>query len=145
MISRPGLIRLREPSLFLVVGTASALVDGGLFLLLVHLGTSPAPASAMGFSAAFVVNYLGNRDLVFRRASHGSLRRYFILVGVNLALSTAGVAVLVYVGLTPLASKLTTMVVVAAVNFVVLRSWVFPRRREPSPTPLQPHAHRVRD
>jgi putative flippase GtrA len=121
-----GRERVRQPLAFVAVGLASALVDGGTFLLLVHLGVAPGVASVLGFSAAFVVNYRGNRDLVFRaERTRSGLVRYVALVLANLAVSGLGVWALVSTGLVPWAAKLTTMVVVATVNFLVLRRWVF--------------------
>lgn len=121
-----GRERVRQPLAFVAVGLASALVDGGTFLLLVHLGVAPGVASVLGFCAAFVVNYRGNRDLVFRaERTRSGLVRYVVLVLANLTVSGLGVWALVSTGLVPWAAKLTTMVVVATVNFLVLRRWVF--------------------
>lgn len=121
--------RLHQPLAFLAIGLASAAIDGGVFLALHSIGIPPAAASAAGFLSAFVVNYRGNRDLVFVSGrAPGALYRYAVLVVVNLALSSAGVWVQVSAGLAPWVAKLTTMVMVAAINFVVMRLWVFPAR-----------------
>jgi len=121
--------RLHQPLAFLAIGLASAAIDGGVFLVLLRTGLDPALASAAGFSSAFVVNYRGNRDLVFDAGRvPGALSRYAILVVVNLGLSSAGVWLLVNGGLVPWAAKLTTMTVIAAINFVAMRQWVFPAR-----------------
>jgi len=118
--------RLHQPLAFLAIGLTSAAIDGGVFLILNSLGIPPAPASAVSFVSAFAVNYRGNRDLVFDAGRvPGALPRYAVLVVVNLGLSSAGVWLLVGGGLAPWASKLTTMVMVAAINFVALRRWVF--------------------
>jgi putative flippase GtrA len=124
-----GRHQLRQPLAFLAIGLTSAAIDGGVFLILHGLGVPPAAASAAGFLSAFGVNYRGNRDLVFAggRAT-GALPRYVVLVMVNLALSTGGVWALVGGGLVPWAAKLTTMVVIAVMNFIVMRRWVFPAR-----------------
>lgn len=123
----PG--RLHQPLAFLAIGLTSAAIDGGVFLALHSMGIPPAAASAAGFISAFAVNYRGNRDLVFVAGrTHGALPRYGLLVAVNLGLSTAGVWILVSAGLVPWAAKLTTMVTIAAMNFVVMRRWVFPAR-----------------
>jgi putative flippase GtrA len=118
---------VRQGLVFLAVGGASALIDAGLFWLLVTLGMWPVLASVISFLSAFVVNYRGNRDLVFRaRASKGAIIRYSILVAVNLGMSAAGVAIGTGpLGLAPIVAKLATMVVVALVNFFVMRFWVF--------------------
>lgn len=122
--------RLHQPIAFLVIGLISSAIDAGVFLALQSTGMPPAAASAAGFVSAFAVNYRGNRDLVFD-AVHvpGTLSRYVALVVVNLGLSSAGVWLLVGAGLMPWAAKLTTMVTIAAINFVAMRLWVFPARR----------------
>lgn len=121
--------RLHQPLAFLAVGLISAAIDGGVFLALHSAGVPPAAASGAGFISAFAVNYRGNRDLVFNAGQvPGALSRYAVLVVVNLGLSTAGVWLLVGGGLLPWAAKLTTMVTVAAINFVAMRHWVFPTR-----------------
>ena len=121
--------RLHQPLAFLAIGLMSATIDGGVFLALHRAGVPPAIASAVGFVSAFVVNYRGNRDLVFNAGrAPGALPRYGVLVVVNLGLSSGGVWLLVGTGLAPWAAKLSTMVVIAAINFVSMRWWVFPAR-----------------
>lgn len=129
--------RIREIMTFLVVGGLSAAVDGGLFLVLSWLGVFPVLASAISFMSAFAVNYGGNRRLVFRAAGGGSLWRYITLVVVNLGLSAGLVALGILVGLSPVAAKVVSIVVIAAVNYVVMRAWVF-RDRSPRPTDSGP-------
>ncbi len=118
---------VRQGIVFVAVGGASALIDAGVFWFLVTVGMWPVLASVISFLSAFVVNYRGNRDLVFRaRASRGALIRYSILVGVNLGMSAGGVALGTEVlGLAPIVAKLATMVLVALINFFVMRFWVF--------------------
>ncbi|MDR1798620.1 MAG: GtrA family protein, partial [Bifidobacteriaceae bacterium] len=117
---------LRKLIVFGAVGAASAVVDLGVFLLLCRAGLVPWAASALSFLAAFVVNYRGNRDLVFRAGKvPGALRRYVVLVGFNWVMSTALVAALTWARLPGWGAKLISMVLVAAINFVALRAWVF--------------------
>lgn len=129
-MSRLGVVRAHRQLLaFLIVGLASAAIDAGVFLLLNRLGVPPAPASAASFCAAFAVNYRGNRDLVFSAGRiPGALRRYVMLVIGNLGVSAGGVAGLVVIGAPPVVAKLSTMVLVAAINFLLLRRWVFATR-----------------
>ena len=127
--------RLHQPVTFLAVGLTSAAIDGGVFLILQRMGLPPAPASAASFLSAFAVNYRGNRDLVFDFGpAPGALRRYAVLVAVNLGLSSGGVWLLVGAGLAPWAAKVTTIAAIAAINFVAMRLWVFPARAtDPDP------------
>lgn len=122
--------RVREILTFLIVGGLSAAVDGGVFVLLSWLGVPPVLASAISFMSAFVVNYGGNRRLVFRAVGRGSLWRYITLVIVNLGLSAGIVALGIFAGLSPIAAKVVSIVIIAAVNYVVMRAWVF-RDRSP--------------
>lgn len=132
---------LHQPLAFLGVGLTSAAIDGGVFLALHSMGVTPAVASAVGFLSAFAVNYRGNRNLVFDSGrSPGALSRYAVLVAVNLGLSSAGVWLLVGGGLVPVAAKLTTMVTIAAINFVAMRLWVFPAQADVPPLVTDPGA-----
>jgi putative flippase GtrA len=119
--------RMHQPLAFLVIGLTSAAIDYGVFLALHGMGMPPPAASAASFLSAFAVNYLGNRDFVFKASrAPGALSRYVVLVLLNLGLSSGGVWLLVLGGLAAWAAKLTTMVTIAAINFVAMRLWVFP-------------------
>ncbi|MDR2372495.1 MAG: GtrA family protein [Bifidobacteriaceae bacterium] len=119
---------LRRLALFGLVGAASAAVDFGVFMALTWVGLVEWAATAISFLTAFAVNYRGNRDLVFRAgAVPGAIGRYVVLVACNWVGSTALVAALAWSGLPGWAAKLISMALVAAVNFVALRNWVFKR------------------
>jgi putative flippase GtrA len=112
--------------LFALVGGASALVEFGVFVALDALGMVAWAASAISFVSSFFVNYRGNRDLTFRAgAVPGAIRRYMVLVAVNLVASTALVAALTWFDVRGWIAKLIAMALVGLVNFVVLRVWVF--------------------
>lgn len=131
--------RLREVAAFLVVGGLSAAIDAGVFLLLTALGVHPVLASALGFMSAFIVNYGGNRRLVFRARSHpGQLWRYVALVVLNLGLSSGIVAVGIAAGLHPVVAKGISLVLIAIFNFVAMRQWVFRDRSERQAGPHEP-------
>ena len=126
--------RTREIFAFLVVGGLSAAVDAGVFLVLHALGMHPVAASAVSFLSAFVVNYSGNRRVVFRATQQkGTLWRYIVLVVVNLGLSAGLVAAGIAVSLDPVVAKALSIIVIAAFNYVAMRQWVF-RHRSPNPT-----------
>ena len=132
--------RVREVAAFLIVGGLSAAIDAGVFLLLSALGVYPVLASAISFVSAFAINYNGNRRVVFRARSHpGQLWRYAALVFFNLGLSAGIVALGIAVGLSPIAAKVVSLVIIAIFNFVAMRQWVFrvrsgsPDRDEPTP------------
>ena len=119
---------LRQFGAFLAVGFASAAIDGGTFLLLHHLGLVDWAANATGYALSVAVNFQGNRRLVFKaRGLRGALPRYCVLLLFNLAVSTALVRLGLVAGLPPWLAKGGSMGVVALVNFVVMRVWVFRR------------------
>lgn len=126
--------RVREIVAFLIVGGLSAGIDALVFVLLHELlGIPPVIASAISFMSAFVVNYGGNRRVVFRaQAQKGTLWRYIALVLFNLGLSAGLVAAGVAVGLDPVVAKVISIVVIAVFNYAAMRLWVF-RRRSPIP------------
>jgi len=126
----PPKASLRQFAIFVGVGVASAAIDGGAFLALHHLGMAAWAANMIGFGLAFLANYHGNRILVFRAGQvRGALLRYVALVALNLATSTLLVQLGLLVGLTPWLAKGISMAIVALVNFVLLRLWVFAPRR----------------
>ena len=116
---------------FLLVGVASLVVDFSVYVA-AHavLGFPVWLAAATGFCAAFVVNFGLNRSWVFAAAHggrSGQLGRYVVLVLVNLGITTAAVAWLVHVGMEYRLAKLVVAAVVAVINFVAQRRWVFRR------------------
>jgi putative flippase GtrA len=119
--------RHHAPIAFLIVGGLSAAIDAGVFVLLTWLNVPPVLASSISFLSAFVVNFKGNQQMVFRvRANRWQLFRYIALVLVNLGLSAGLVALGVAVGLNPIVAKAISMVLIAAFNYVAMRWWVFP-------------------
>lgn len=128
-----GSRRHNAPLAFLIVGGLSAAIDAGVFVVLTWLGVPPVLASSISFLSAFVVNFKGNQQLVFRvKSNRWQLVRYIALVLVNLGLSAGLVALGVVVGLDPLLAKAISMVLIAVFNFVAMRFWVFP------PAPVSP-------
>ena len=114
---------------FLVVGLASLAVDFSVYVAAhAWLGLPVWLAAAVGFAAAFVVNFGLNRRWVFAAAHagrSGQLARYLVLVVVNLAITTGGVSLLVAEGVEYRLAKLLVAAAVAVLNFVAQRAWVF--------------------
>jgi len=123
----------RQFGAFLAVGLASAAVDAGTFLTLHHFGLAAWLANTIGYTLAFVVNYQGNRVIVFKAGSvPGALVRYCVLVVFNWLVSTGLVQLGLMAGLVPWLAKGVSMAVVALVNFGAMRWWVFkPRPSHP--------------
>jgi putative flippase GtrA len=131
-VDRPGrsVLRLFRGSgfRFLIVGGASVVVDAGLLYVL-HglLGLRLEPATALAFLAGFVVNFALNRQWAF--ASTGRLRRqlaaHVVLVAGNLLVTVLLVRALTLLGVMYLVAKVLITAVLATVNYVVSRRWIF--------------------
>lgn len=79
---------------FCTVGVINTLLTLAAFVVLTHLGTPAAPASALAFALGAVNGYLLNRRWTFRTATGGALTivRYIAVQAVGAGLSAAGVA-----------------------------------------------------
>jgi len=113
---------------YVVVGAASVAVDAGtLYLLHGRAGLWLPVATALAFVAAFGVNFGLNRAWSFDgvRPLGRQLSRYFALVALNLPATVLAVQALTWLGLPYLVAKLVTAAVLAVVNYLVSRRWVF--------------------
>jgi putative flippase GtrA len=113
---------------FLVVGGLSLVVDAGS-LIVFHgwLGIWLPLATTMAFGVAFVVNFGLNRLWAF--GSDGAvgrqLTRYIYLVLANLGLTVVLVQALTWAGMVYVVAKLVTAVILAILNYLVSRRWIF--------------------
>jgi putative flippase GtrA len=122
-MARHNLIR------FGLMGGLTFGVDIGLLWLLhgvVHLWLWLA--TTLAYAVAFVIGFVLSREWVFPEAgrSRAQVYRYCVLVVGVLLLTVFGVQALAWLGVPYLAAKLVTSGVVAIVNYVVSRWWVFP-------------------
>jgi putative flippase GtrA len=113
---------------FLVTGGLSYLVDVATFSLAHYgVGLSVPVATTVAYLVTFVVNFRLNQRWVFRSA--GSTRkhvaRYLVLVGVNYLLTLALMVLLVDAGVEAVLAKTLTTAIIAVLNFVTYRVWVF--------------------
>ncbi|MHC8503383.1 GtrA family protein [Pseudonocardia bannensis] len=104
-----------------------AIDAGSLFVLHGVLGLWLPLATAMAFLIAFGVNFGLNRIWTFQAtgAAGMHLLRYVSLVAANLGMTVVLVQGLTWLGLPYLISKLCTTAVLAVVNYVVSKKWVF--------------------
>jgi len=127
-VARQG--RLRQFTLFVVVGGVSALIDLGLFELIHWLGVFPAIASGCSFLASTLINYWANRQFVFNNVfTWGNFVRYFTLVAANLVVSMLLVFAGTQLGIDATLAKLASMCVIVVVNYFLSRRWVFQNPR----------------
>ena len=120
-------------SRFVAVGTLSALVDLGVYLGLLTLGTWVHGAKAISFILGTTTAYLLNRRYTFS-ASHGGTARFagfMLLYGTTFTINISMNALMLGV-LPQLPFRVTIAWVIAqgtatAINFVLLRTVVFRR------------------
>ncbi len=113
---------------FVAVGLLSLAVDFGVYVVLYRLTpVGVSVAAALGYTAAFVVNFGLNRSWVFgsMAAVRAQVPRYLLLVLLNLAATVVAVTWLVRHGAEYRLAKLGVAAVLAAVNFQAMRHWVF--------------------
>ena len=147
-VVRRSIARLPQRSVrFAVVGSSSFVLDIGL-LYLIHgvIGFTLAPATTLAFFGTLTFNFVGQGRWVFGTFDrpHVRLLRYLVMVAVNAGVTLAIVVGLTSAGLFYLVSKVVAAAVVAGMNYVAYRFWVFgatpratssPAERDSSPEP----------
>jgi putative flippase GtrA len=113
---------------FLIVGVLSIATDATALFVLHGVFRIWLPAATAGaYGVAFVVNFGLNRIWVFR--ANGSVGRqlgwYIALVAFNLVFTVILVPTLTWLGLQYLVSKLLVAAVLAVLNYVTSRRWIF--------------------
>ena len=116
---------------FVAVGAVSALVDFGVYQLLLHLGVWVHLAKAASFILGTTTAYLLNRRFTFT-ASGGGKGRFagFVLLygttfALNVGVNTLALALLPAMPLRTSAAWVIAQGVATVVNFVMLRTVVF--------------------
>jgi putative flippase GtrA len=118
---------------FVAVGAVSALVDLGVYQLLLHLGLWVHAAKAISFILGTTTAYLLNRRFTFG-ASEGGRARFagFVLLygttfAINIGMNALMLAVLPQVPLRISLAWVIAQGTATAINFVMLRTVVFRR------------------
>ena len=128
---------------FLVVGGSAALLELGVFQLLVHAGVAPVPANVVSFAFGMTTSFLGYRMWTFAGDQSlpvaGQFGAYLALALFNAAATSALIHVLVSAGTIPWLAKAGCMVLVAGWNFLLLNRLIF-RRRPATPSEARPTA-----
>jgi putative flippase GtrA len=131
---------------FVAVGAVSALVDLGVYQLLLHLGLWVHAAKAISFILGTTTAYLLNRRFTFTGATGGRGRfagfvaLYATTFAINVGMNALALAVL-----PGMPARYTVAWVIAqgtatAINFVMLRTVVFRTGRTAPPGPAAPAA-----
>jgi putative flippase GtrA len=118
---------------FVIVGIATLILDTTVTTLLYKHGHLPAGvASAIGFTSGFLVNFIGNRGVVFKSVEGYHFKRksqilmYVVLVFFNLAFTSLMTEVLVSrAGGNIIIVKICLGVLVATWNFLIYRTIIF--------------------
>ena len=116
---------------FVAVGLVSAVVDFGVYHLLLALGTWAPAAKAVSFILGTTTAYLLNRRFTFARRRGGRARfagfvaLYGTTFALNVGVNTLALALLPAMPLRTSAAWVLAQGVATVVNFVMLRTVVF--------------------
>ncbi len=113
---------------YLITGVLSFGVDAGtLFLAHGVLGLWLPLATTLAYAVAFAVNFSLNRVWAFAStaAVPGQVVRYGVLTGVNYLITLGMVTGLAVGGMHYLLAKAISAMVIAVINYVAYRTWVF--------------------
>ncbi len=113
---------------FLIIGALSFTIDvGTLFVAHGVLRIWLPLATTLAYAIAFTVNFSLNRFWAFQStaAVGHQAARYLLLTGANYVVTVVAVTGLAAAGLHYLVAKVLTAAVIAVVNYVVYRTWVF--------------------
>ncbi|MBA3907892.1 MAG: GtrA family protein [Pseudonocardiales bacterium] len=122
---------LGQLSRFVAVGAVSALVDFGVYQLLLSLGTNANVAKAISFILGTTTAYLLNRRFTFTATGDGR-RRFTAFVAlyvttfvINVGMNALALALLPEVALRTSIAWLIAQACATTINFVMLRMVVF--------------------
>jgi len=116
---------------FLIIGVLSFIVDAGtLFLTHGVLHMWLPLATTLAYAVAFTVNFTLNRIWTFgsTAALTGQASRYLVLIGVNYLITLLMVNGLAAIGISYLLAKVMSTAVIAGINYIAYRNWVFRNR-----------------
>jgi len=125
----PGLVG--QLARFVAVGAVSALVDFGVYQLLLHLGLWVHAAKAISFVLGTTTAYLLNRRFTFAAAPGGRGRfagfvaLYATTFAINVGVNALALAVLPAVPARYTAAWVIAQGTATVINFVMLRTVVF--------------------
>jgi putative flippase GtrA len=124
----PRLVLGHQVTKFLVVGVLSYLIDiAVLYLTHGRAHITLWLATSIAYACGLLANFALNRVVTFRSASplHRQMARYVALLLANYVATLAIVTGLTAAGLPYLGSKTICVALLAVVNFVAYRHWVF--------------------
>ncbi|MFH1424495.1 MAG: GtrA family protein [archaeon] len=119
--------RAREPSMFVIIGGLSTIVNYGLFALLFTLvGVHYLFAAGVGYVSGVMFSYAFNTKYTFRKKIGKTVFTYFLSYGVTLVMSLSLLMFLkVSLGIDPLIGNILTIGCITFVNFASCKFLVF--------------------
>lgn len=138
--SPPRLGLVAQLTRFVAIGALSALVDFGVYHLLLSLGLFPSGAKAISFICGTTTAYLLNRRFTFHSAGGRARVAGFVLLyvttfAINVGTNALMLAVLPAMPLRVSAAWVIAQGLATVINFVMLRTVVF---RQEGPEPPKP-------
>ena len=125
--------RAREIALFLLVGGSSAAIYSALGVLFTSgLGLRPSLAIVLALATVMPPTYLAQRALTFRsqRAHRSALTRYFTTQAISNGVAVLGAEWLAEpIRARPWVAFVAIAVLVAALNYTLLKFWAFADER----------------
>jgi putative flippase GtrA len=107
-------------------GLLSAFTDIGLMQAAVSNGVPAYTATSVGFFAGLLVNYAFHAKVTFKSTTGiGSFGRYLCVVAANYMLTLAFVAGSLSLLGNPLAGKVISLPVIAAIGFFLSKRWIY--------------------
>lgn len=105
-------------------------IDMGIFLALIYLGfLGPIMSNIFGKIAAGAFAFLAHRRFTFRldKKKHNGKQkyRYFLLLGLNIPISTAVLGIALFIIDYPVVAKLLSDVIIVLFTFWLSKTWVF--------------------
>ncbi len=116
---------------FAIVGLIGAVINLGVYRLLLHAGLHYLLAAACSFLVAVTSNYIWNRVWTFRDRRGGVAAqgaRFFVVSALALGANLLILHLLVRAGTGKFVGQAIAIVLVTPVNFVGNRLWSFRRR-----------------
>jgi len=105
-------------------------VDMGVFLAFMYIGNlGPVLSNALGKIAAGIFAFITHRRFTFRMDKdthhHKQKYRYFLLLGLNVPISSFVLAAVLLVIDYPVAAKIVSDVVIVVFSYWISKTWVF--------------------
>lgn len=115
---------------YLIIQIIAYGIDMGVFLAFVYLGyLGPIASNAIGKVAAGIFAFLSHRSFTFRleKDMHSGKQkyRYFLLLGLNVPISSIVLAIVLMVIDYPVFAKIISDVVIVVFSYWMSKTWVF--------------------